>query len=91
MFDDVITLIHELEDEKTEEREVFATVESAAQSEFFAAAQEGMKAEYKASVWQSDYDGETCAKIDGRLYDVYRTFRRRDGKIELHLKEKAGV
>lgn len=91
MFDDVITLIHEVDESTTEETEVFASVESAGQNEFFKAAQTGMEAQYKISVRISDYDGETLAKINGKTLNIYRTFLRRDGKIELYLGRKVGV
>ena len=91
MFDDVIILVHELDDEKTEEKEVFATIESVGQNEFFQAAQTGLKAEYKISVWLDDYDGEAYVKINGKNYDIYRTFVKKDGKIELYTGKKIGV
>lgn len=90
MFDDVITLIHELDEDTNEETEVFATIESIGQSEFYAAAQAGMKAEYKISVRISDYDGEPLAKVDGKTLGIYRTYMRKDGKIELFLGQKIG-
>ncbi len=91
MYDDVIILVYEIDDENTEEREVFATVESVGQKEFFSAAQTGLKAEYELSLWIDDYNGEAYAKIGGRNYDIYRTFMRKDGKIELYCGKKIGV
>ncbi|HBL82037.1 MAG TPA: phage head-tail adapter protein [Clostridiales bacterium] len=91
MFDDVVALVHELDEENTETREVFATVESVGQSEFFAAAQTGLKSELKVTLRQSDYDGEQIVDLDGHSYDIYRTFIRMDGKIELYLGQKIGV
>lgn len=91
MYDDVIILIHEINDEETEEKEVLATVESVGQNEFFSAAQAGLKAEFKLSLWTDDYDGEVFAKINGRNYDIYRTYMRKDGKIELYCGKKIGV
>ena len=49
MYDDIVILVHEIDDETTEEKEVFATVESVGQNEFFSAAQAGLKAEFKIS------------------------------------------
>lgn len=91
MFDDIVTLIHEIDEEHTEETEVFASVESVGQKEFFAAAQTGMKSELKLSVRSSDYDGEPIASVGGRNYEIYRTYLRRDGKTELFLGEKVGI
>lgn len=91
MYDDIVILVHELDEENTEETEVFATVESVGQKEFFSAAQAGFEAEYKISLRIEDYDGEVYVKLDGRNYDIYRTYRRRDGKMELYLGKKIGV
>ena len=91
MYDDIVILVHEIDDETTEEKEVFATVESVGQSEFFSAAQAGLKAEFKISLWIDDYDNEVYVKINGRNYDIYRTYMRRDGKIELYCGKKIGV
>lgn len=91
MADEIIILVHELDEVQTEEKEVFATIESVGQNEFFAAAQAGLKAEFKITMWQSDYSGEQIVMLDGRSYSVYRTFYRRDGKIELYLGQKIGV
>ena len=91
MYDDMVILVHELDEEHTEEKEVFATVESVGQNEFFSAAQAGLKAEYKIVVWIDDYDNEVYVKIGDRNYDIYRTFMRKDGKIELYLGKKIGV
>lgn len=91
MFDDIVILACEVDEENTEEREVFATVESVGQNEFFAAAQTGLKAEFKITVWIDDYDSDTRIKIKNRCYDIYRTYVRKDGKIELYCGQKAGV
>ena len=91
MFDDIVILVCELDEEHTEEKEVFATVESVGQSEFFAAAQTGLKAEFKINVWIDDYDGEAWVKIQNRNYDIYRTYMRKDSKIELYCGKKIGV
>lgn len=91
MFDDIVILVCELDEEHTEEKEVFATVESVGQGEFFAAAQTGLKAEFKIVVWIDDYDGEVWVKIQNRNYDIYRTYMRKHGKIELYCGKKIGV
>lgn len=74
----------------TTERVVFATEESAGQSEHLAAAQFGMRAEIKVSVWEFEYFGEKSIRHNGARYEVYRTYSRKDGKIELYLGQKVG-
>ena len=91
MIDGTVILVHEIDEETTEETEVFATVESIGQSEFFAAQQSGMHAELKIVVWASDYTGEPLCEIQGKRYNIYRTYMRRDGKTELYLGEKVGT
>lgn len=72
------------------ETAVFATEESIGQSEHFAAAQIGMRADIKITVWAFEYHGEKSVKYKGQPYEIYRTFERNDGKIELYLGEKVG-
>lgn len=91
MFDDIVILVQELDEEHTEETEVFATVESVGQTEFFSAAQSGMRADYRLIVWSDDYAGEQLVKIRGKNYDIYRTYMRKDGKTELYCGKRAGV
>jgi hypothetical protein len=71
-------------------KEVFCTVESISQTEFFQAAQNGLKAQLKVIMSEFDYSGETVVEYQKR-YSVYRTFLRNDERIELYLTEKAGV
>ena len=62
MSDEIITLIAEIDAETEEKLDIFGTVESVGQREFFAAAQAGFKAEFKITVWVSDYDGQANIK-----------------------------
>lgn len=91
MGDEILTLIAEVDAENEERLDVFGTVESVGQKEFFAAAQSGFKAEHKITVWQSDYDGQSIVELNNERYSVYRTFRLKDGHIELYLASKVGV
>lgn len=91
MTDTTVLLIHEVDEENTEESEVFARVESIGQSEFFAAQQSGLRAQYKIVVWESDYTGEGLCEISGKIYSIYRTYNRPDGRTELYLGEKVGT
>ena len=93
--DTLITLVAEVDAETLERTEVFATIESIGQKEFFAAAQVGFKAEYKATVWGSDYEGQTIVEFKEygqiRRFSVYRKYPRSDEKIELYLSNEIGV
>lgn len=70
---------------------VFAEVDPVGRDEYEAAGQQGMKAEYKFTVWAAEYDGQEEVEYDGRRLSVYRTYgARSDDKIELYAAERAG-
>lgn len=64
--------------------DVFALVESASQSEFFNGGQNGLRPEYKFSVYLNEYSGQETLIYKNVSYTIYRTYRRKDGRIELH-------
>ena len=72
-------------------RELYCEYESVIQSEFFSAAQQGMKSEYKLKVSEFDYEDETIAVFKNKRYSIYRTYLGKDEKIELYLCIQAGV
>lgn len=65
-------------------KEIFALVESASQSEFFNGGQNGLRPEYKFTVLLNEYGGQETLIYKSVEYDIYRTYRRNDGRIELH-------
>lgn len=70
---------------------VFAEVDPVGRDEYEAAGQQGMKAEYKFTVWAAEYDGQEEVEYNGRRLSVYRTYgARSDDKIELYAAERAG-
>lgn len=73
------------------EREVYCTVESVGASEFFKAGEAGLKAEYKITMFFGDYAGEETLIYNGVRYGVYRTYRRKNDKLELYVERKAGA
>lgn len=88
----VVTLIHPgktaEEDEKTA---VFAQIEPTGRDEFEAAGQNGMKAEYKLTVWDSEYDEQPEVIVNGDRYTIYRTYGpRKDAKTELYIADRVG-
>ena len=90
--DGIVYLVWELDEGDDEAQETFAEIGSIRQSEFFAAAQSGIRAQYQIKVHESDYDGQTLVAFTpkGKRYTVYRTFAPGDGKIELYLSDKVG-
>jgi len=70
---------------------VFAEVDPVGRDEYEAAGQQGMKAEYKFTVWAAEYDGQEEVEYNGRRLSIYRTYgAREDDKIELYAAERAG-
>lgn len=81
---------NQLETESTP-RELFCQFESVSQSEFFAASQQGLKAEYKLRVNEFDYEDEQIAVFRNKRFSIYRTYLGKGDEIELYLGIKAGV
>lgn len=72
--------------ETLQKRDVFAEVLSITQAEFFAAAQAGIRPEYKFKIWAGEYDGENHVEYNGILYDIYRSYKLEDSRMELYCK-----
>lgn len=67
-------------------RLVFCNVISVGQSEFYKAAQAGIKVEAKCEVYTADYEGETICELNGKRYGILRTYSPKNGeKTELTL------
>ena len=75
----------------TEEREVFAQVNSVTRQEFFEAGRNGLNPEYMFTVFFGDYDGERTVKYNGNIYGIYRTYQGRDDTVELYAQRKGGT
>ena len=76
--------------ETREESTVFAYVSSVTMSEFYEAGLQGFKPEFRFSVWMSEYDGQEVLEYNDKVYTIYRTYMRDDGRIELYVTEKKG-
>lgn len=55
------------------------------------AGQKGFKAEKEAVVWAFEFSDEEIAVVNGRRYQIYRYYKRSDGRVELYLGQKAGT
>ena len=77
-----------IETQKTSE--VFAIVNSVSMSEFYQAGLQGFKPEYQMMIWQTEYSGQELVEYNGKVYTVYRSYRRTDGRIELYVTQKKG-
>lgn len=76
---------------ESDPKELFCEYESVAQSEYFSASQQGLKAEYKLKIHEFDYEDEQIAVFRGKRYSIYRTYLGRTEIIELYIGVKAGV
>lgn len=72
------------------ESDVFALIESVTMSEFYQAGMQGFKPEYRMTVWMTEYSGQKLLEYENKTYDIYRTYRRNDGRIELYVTERKG-
>ncbi len=72
-------------------RLVYCSEISIYSSEFFNAGQNGIKPEHLLIIDFEEYDGETGLLYEDVRYNIYRTFPRNDGLIELYCNKKAGV
>lgn len=72
-------------------REVFCNITSVSREEWMDGGKQGLKPEYRATLFAYDYDGETVAELDGVRYAVYRTFLGANETVELYLERQAGI
>ena len=76
-------------------RQVYGNIRSVSRAEFFAAGEEGLRAEYQVRMFAPDYQGEQIARIEigGVMYQfkVYRTYIDANEQIELYLADRVGV
>lgn len=97
-FDDVCRLVSVkcVKDEIGIERNVetvsepiFCDISSIYASEFYKAAQAGIRPNFKITTWAENYSGQPIAEVDGKRYAVSRTFLH-DDVVELTVEERIG-
>lgn len=102
MIDTEITLIRPAEryrddegvwhDRGTEERAILARMDDVTRAEFFAAGQNGMRAEFRFIVNPIEYEGERLCEWNGQRYAIYRTYQvPGTDDLELYAQREAGV
>lgn len=72
-------------------RRVFCKADSVTQSEFFNGGQNGLKPEWRFTLFYGDYGGERTVIYNGTTYSIYRTYRAATDIMELYAERKAGV
>ena len=78
-------------DGETTRRDVFCQKQSVSRNEFFLGGQNGLKPEYKVTMFSPDYNGAKEVEFEGKRYGIYRTYLRQDELLELYLERKTGV
>lgn len=77
-------------------RKVYGQSESITRAEWSAAGEMGLKPDLMISMFAGDYQGEKIAVLrtpggQDEPYGIYRTYRRKDDRVELYLEYKAGL
>lgn len=76
--------------ETVTETDVYARVESVSAAEFFDGGQNGLKPEFRFLVNAWEYSDEPDVEYKGKVYSVYRTYRRSLDLLELYTERKVG-
>lgn len=77
----------------TIEHEAYCGEISITQSEFFSASMQKFKPEIAVEMHEEEYSGENQAYFDDnntQIFDIYRTFKNKNGRLELYLTKKGG-
>ena len=72
-------------------KQVMCQVDSITRAEFFEGGRNGLNPEFKFTMFNGDYSGETVVEYQGKTYSVYRTYLRRTDIIELYVERKGGT
>ena len=72
------------------ERTVYCQVDSVTRSEFFDGERNGLKPEYRFTMFFAEYLGERTVIYNGVAYSVYRTYHARTDDLELYVERRTG-
>lgn len=70
--------------------ELYGHIRSVYSTEFASAGENGIKPASIFTIWESEYNGAEELISNSERYSVYRTYVRRDGRIELYTEKKVG-
>lgn len=71
-------------------RSVFCNIQSVTANEFFQGGQNGLKPEYRVTMFKYDYLGEPEVILNNVRYTIYRTYEGRDDTLELYVERRKG-
>lgn len=72
-------------------KQVMCQVDSITRAEFFEGGRNGLNPEFKFTMFNGDYSGESIVEYQGKTYAVYRTYLRRTDIVELYVERKGGT
>lgn len=99
-MDDVLVLVnityqkdeYGVERKHTTNKQIFAQVDSATRAEFFQGGRNGLNPEYRFTVFDADYSGETVCQYHNEQYSIYRTYHVPGTDYrELYVERKGGT
>lgn len=80
--------------EAAKPRKVYCSLRSVSRAEWSEAGQHGLRAEYQATMFAPDYNGEESAELalrGGKMrFSIYRTYLDANENIELYLGNRVG-
>ena len=76
--------------EELKYKQVFCSVQSITQTEFFEAGRNGLNPAFKFTIFFDDYENEPMVEYKGLTYSVYRTYLRKTDTLELYVERKGG-
>lgn len=71
-------------------RQVYCHVDSVTGSEYFNGGVNGIRPQYRITMFRYDYNGEDIVEYNGELLTVYRTYFATNDDIELYVERRTG-
>ena len=71
-------------------RTVFCSVDSISRAEFYDAGRNGLKPEYRITLFAPEYNREEALILNGIRYGIVRTYQNRNETIELYVERLTG-
>lgn len=72
-------------------KRVYCNVSSVTRAEWYEAGQQGLKPEFRVTLFAYDYDGQDEVIYNGVHYSVYRTYFAKNDSVELYVEAQGGV
>ena len=84
--------LNQIVEKKRTTASVYAQIDSVSQSEFYEAGKLGFQPDFRAVLYDFEYNDEPIVKYNGKLYSVYRTYYINGAdRVELYCTERSGT